>query len=178
MSLIVCIECGKEFSDKASCCPNCACPTDVIIANIRKTKEEKCYPFLSLNNKLFYDKYCELLTANEGETYTWYYCLDCGEDSHFSTLPDLINNNENEWGKEKEYYNELLHNEKEVLACPSCGSENVMHFPNMPFPQIALEENYKHIICAGGELGFYCNFELFLKSYDYLFETFMPLCLV
>lgn len=26
MALIKCIECGKEFSDKASACPNCACP--------------------------------------------------------------------------------------------------------------------------------------------------------
>lgn len=27
MSLIICEECGKEFSDKASSCPNCGCPT-------------------------------------------------------------------------------------------------------------------------------------------------------
>lgn len=26
MSLIKCTECGKEFSDKAECCPNCGCP--------------------------------------------------------------------------------------------------------------------------------------------------------
>lgn len=26
MALIKCAECGKEFSDKASACPNCACP--------------------------------------------------------------------------------------------------------------------------------------------------------
>lgn len=28
MSLIVCHECGKEYSDKASACPNCGCPTN------------------------------------------------------------------------------------------------------------------------------------------------------
>ncbi len=27
MALIKCIECGKEFSDKAPACPNCGCPT-------------------------------------------------------------------------------------------------------------------------------------------------------
>lgn len=27
MALIKCTECGKEFSDKASACPNCGCPT-------------------------------------------------------------------------------------------------------------------------------------------------------
>lgn len=27
MALITCNECGKEYSDKASACPNCGCPT-------------------------------------------------------------------------------------------------------------------------------------------------------
>ena len=26
MSLIICSECGKEYSDRANACPNCACP--------------------------------------------------------------------------------------------------------------------------------------------------------
>lgn len=38
MALIKCIECGKEFSDKASACPNCACPIEVIKKD--KTKKE------------------------------------------------------------------------------------------------------------------------------------------
>ena len=38
MALIKCTECGKEFSDKASCCPNCACPTEIILSEISKTK--------------------------------------------------------------------------------------------------------------------------------------------
>lgn len=33
MSLIVCPECGKEYSDKASACPNCGCPTNVVSEN-------------------------------------------------------------------------------------------------------------------------------------------------
>lgn len=33
MALIKCSECGKEFSDKANACPNCACPNDNIIKN-------------------------------------------------------------------------------------------------------------------------------------------------
>lgn len=28
MALIICNECGKEFSDKAAACPNCGCPTN------------------------------------------------------------------------------------------------------------------------------------------------------
>lgn len=30
MSLVICSECGKEFSDKAAACPNCGCPTQEI----------------------------------------------------------------------------------------------------------------------------------------------------
>lgn len=37
MALIKCPECGKEFSDKASACPNCGCP----ISEIRKQEEEE-----------------------------------------------------------------------------------------------------------------------------------------
>lgn len=37
MALIKCPECGKEFSDKASACPNCGCP----ISEIRKQTEEE-----------------------------------------------------------------------------------------------------------------------------------------
>lgn len=32
MALIICGECGKEYSDKATACPNCGCPTSDIIA--------------------------------------------------------------------------------------------------------------------------------------------------
>ena len=28
MALIKCKECGKEFSDKATACPNCGCPIE------------------------------------------------------------------------------------------------------------------------------------------------------
>ncbi len=31
MALIKCIECGKEFSDKAQACPNCACPVSEMV---------------------------------------------------------------------------------------------------------------------------------------------------
>lgn len=31
MALIKCPECGKEFSDKANACPNCACPNTALI---------------------------------------------------------------------------------------------------------------------------------------------------
>ena len=42
MALIKCGECGKEFSDKANACPNCACP----IENNKKYRE-KCSKYKS-----------------------------------------------------------------------------------------------------------------------------------
>lgn len=38
MALIKCTECGKEFSDKASACPNCGCPTSEM--NINPKEDE------------------------------------------------------------------------------------------------------------------------------------------
>lgn len=35
MALIICSECGKEFSDKAPACPNCGCPTHNIVYSSR-----------------------------------------------------------------------------------------------------------------------------------------------
>lgn len=35
MALIKCTECGKEFSDRAAKCPNCACPTEFILEDIK-----------------------------------------------------------------------------------------------------------------------------------------------
>ena len=31
MALIKCTECGKSFSDKAACCPECGCPTEEVL---------------------------------------------------------------------------------------------------------------------------------------------------
>lgn len=41
MALIICTECGKEFSDKATACPNCGCPTSEIKNSTYKTQNIK-----------------------------------------------------------------------------------------------------------------------------------------
>lgn len=38
MALIKCIECGKQFSDKAAACPNCGCPTSEMQKTMNKTE--------------------------------------------------------------------------------------------------------------------------------------------
>ncbi len=41
MALIKCTECGKTFSDKAACCPECACPTEEVLKAIEEYAEKK-----------------------------------------------------------------------------------------------------------------------------------------
>ncbi len=41
MALITCAECGKTFSDKAACCPECACPTEEVLKAIEEDAEKK-----------------------------------------------------------------------------------------------------------------------------------------
>ena len=40
MALIKCSECGREFSDKAISCPDCACPVEKMDGNLKKVKKE------------------------------------------------------------------------------------------------------------------------------------------
>lgn len=44
MALIKCPECGKEISDKASSCPNCGCPSEIIKEKIELQKIEDAKP--------------------------------------------------------------------------------------------------------------------------------------
>lgn len=41
MALIKCIECGKEFSDRAAACPNCGCPTEIILEELNASKKKQ-----------------------------------------------------------------------------------------------------------------------------------------
>lgn len=52
MALIKCSECGKEFSDKAKACPNCACPNNTRKKQIKINKK---------NNKLIIIMGCMIL---------------------------------------------------------------------------------------------------------------------
>ncbi|MBQ4560931.1 MAG: hypothetical protein IJA55_01205 [Clostridia bacterium] len=38
MALIKCTECGKSFSDKAACCPECGCPTKLVLKEINSVE--------------------------------------------------------------------------------------------------------------------------------------------
>ncbi len=45
MALIICTECGKEFSDRAPACPQCGCPTTEVLRELAEsTKKESGLP--------------------------------------------------------------------------------------------------------------------------------------
>ena len=44
MALIVCTECGKTFSDKAPSCPQCGCPTDMVLKDLASKKAPPSAP--------------------------------------------------------------------------------------------------------------------------------------
>lgn len=48
MALISCVECGKEFSDKAKACPNCGCPIEYIIETLGKQKVKQEVPHFTI----------------------------------------------------------------------------------------------------------------------------------
>ena len=53
MALIKCTECGKEFSDRASACPNCGCPTHIILETLEENewKKEECFKNILVDQK-------------------------------------------------------------------------------------------------------------------------------
>lgn len=46
MALIICIECGREFSSYASTCPKCGCPTNIAMGNGSISTDEKPVKFI------------------------------------------------------------------------------------------------------------------------------------
>lgn len=73
MALIKCIECGKEISDKASSCPNCGCPINIIdkkvmikIDNVTEMQIylQTCYVYRKKDDEL-------LATCKQGEILTF-----------------------------------------------------------------------------------------------------------
>lgn len=53
MALIKCSECGKEFSDKASACPNCACPIEQSIETRKVIITQKKMGFFGSGVEIF-----------------------------------------------------------------------------------------------------------------------------
>ena len=84
MALIVCSECGKEFSDKAAACPQCGCPTEEVLKSKKNTdtvtlsKEEQA---LKDNSRETLRDYLESVRILETDCYTYRRIINNLEDS-------------------------------------------------------------------------------------------------
>lgn len=88
MALIKCPECGKEFSDRASACPNCSCPTKDILQDLQNAAVE------SEKLKQIICPRCGSSVKADGD-----YCDNCGRritpyknDSTTAVIPQVPSN--------------------------------------------------------------------------------------
>lgn len=98
MSLITCIECGKQISDKSISCPNCGCPTE---ASLKERKDNIDQNEGSLKYK------CPVCgTEYPTENYK---CHTCGYISYTSKSERI----------------KLTQNQQNTPKCPTCQSTNI-----------------------------------------------------
>lgn len=117
MALILCIECKKEFSDKAICCPNCGCPTDDVIKQINNEKHLAKYRD-EINN--LRNTYICSNCGNETfdtEIFAGILMTVCTKCGHHAKMIIVDENALSDW-KQKQYYKNIPH-------CPYCNSTNV-----------------------------------------------------
>ena len=105
MALIKCVECGKEFSNYAMACPNCACPIEIInekikaqsksveepttnneennliLSIIRSNKDSKVKAIQECSKLLNLDLKSSKLKVDEYySTLVWRTCVKCNKD--------------------------------------------------------------------------------------------------
>jgi len=66
MGLIKCPDCGKEFSDRANACPNCGCPTDIVLLEKDSKEDITIFEDKSKIEERYIGGYsCDVNTADE-----------------------------------------------------------------------------------------------------------------
>lgn len=127
MALIKCIECGKEFSDKADACPNCACPTEVMLKNIENENKTVINDnFIFIKNTLIKNNYSKAKTILECRNQ-----LEIPQEEIKEIVDKLTTKHYEEMDKNK---HTLTANQKYILEhrdeyegpkCPNCKSTNI-----------------------------------------------------
>ena len=135
MALINCQECNKEFSDKASACPNCACPVSAIPPHIITSVEkqsEKIGLFVEINGEEV-DLFDIVLTiVKPGSKKIGF--LETG--AIIMEFQKLAGKKEGQalWQKHNlklaKMYNDYVNasvksDSNSAVKCPKCGSENL-----------------------------------------------------
>lgn len=132
MALITCSECGKEFSDKASACPNCGCPTESCGGSVEEKKadvrvingkEIDLFSIVKSRGKskvsagALLSTKCGLPLKECIKIMEEYY-EEIGDRANIGFFQQLIND-ENRKAEEK------ASKKAEKLSCPTCKSSNI-----------------------------------------------------
>lgn len=120
MSLIKCLECGKEISDKAPACIHCGCP----IHNDKNNNTTKIFVYSC--------KVCVFNNNNPFKEFNEYkgstlLCPDCGGQLNYCNTC-IIDNNTGlvvEKYEEESYKNEQNAKNQNTPHCPICNSPNL-----------------------------------------------------
>lgn len=121
MSLIKCLECGREISDKATVCIHCGCP----IEKDRNLYATKKFVYMCMSTSCLSNPFKEF-DEYKGEIQV---CPDCGKQLEYYET-EIIDNDTNLVVKrsvEEAYGN--MHNTSAQLSnmpkCPTCSSTNI-----------------------------------------------------
>lgn len=124
MAIIKCIECGKEFSDKAVACPNCGCPTSEMISAEQENETTNIPEELTEEQKLLKDIYNRhkinaFAAIKEYQDATGYNYVKAQKivSDYYNQKSKEARNNVSKLGKEK--------SDKHTLCCPKCKGHNI-----------------------------------------------------
>ena len=118
MSLIICSECGKEISDKASVCIHCGCP----IKKEKNLHTTKKFVYMCMSSSCLSNPFKEFDEYKEGIQV----CPDCGKQLEYYEAEiidddtDLVVERCEE--AKKNMQNTQLQNKPK---CPTCSSTNI-----------------------------------------------------
>lgn len=121
MSLIKCLECGKEISDKATVCIHCGCP----IKKDKNLHTTKKFVYMCMSTSCLSNPFKEF-DEYKGRIQV---CPDCGKQLEYYET-EIIDNDTNLVVKRSvEESHENMHNTSSQLSnmpkCPTCSSTNV-----------------------------------------------------
>lgn len=119
MSLIICPECGKEISDKATVCIHCGYP----IKKVENPHISKKYVYMYMSNSCLSNPFKEFNEHKEGVQI----CPDCGKQLEYYET-EIIDNNTNLVIKRSTEESQEDSNSMQLLnipKCPTCSSTDV-----------------------------------------------------
>ena len=119
MSLIICSECGKEISDKATVCIHCGCP----IKKDETPHISKKFVYMCMSNSCLSNPFKEFNEYKEGIRI----CPDCGKQLEYYET-EIIDNKTNlviKHSTEESQKNTNNAQHLDIPKCPTCSSINV-----------------------------------------------------